>query len=90
MKVEIESYEALCGLRLFKINEIEADEYAFVEKSDHNPSEAEDYGCGNMQAEIIASTKEILDKYNITEKEFQEIAEKVSEELSFGQCDWCV
>jgi len=90
MEFKVESYGALCSLATFTINGKEAEEEEFVDKYDHDPDQAEPYGCGDMAADVIASTKEVLEKYNITEKEYQEIATAVAEEVSFGACGWCV
>lgn len=90
MKLEIKVYSALCSLKTFVINGIDADENDFVNKYDHSPETAEDYACGDMQADIIDSTNEILEKYNINQEEYEDIAEKVSELVSFGCCGWCV
>jgi hypothetical protein len=90
MKLEIKVYGALCGLSLFRINGVEADENDFVDRFDHSPDTAVPYGCGNMQADIIKSTDKVLKKYAISKKEYYVIAERVSAELSFGTCGWCV
>lgn len=34
-------------------------------------------------------TKEILRKYSINKKEYDEICKKLEEGLSFGSCGWC-
>ena len=90
MEVKIKCYTALCSLEEFIINDIEADEEDFVDKYDHSPDEAEEYGCGDMRADIIAPTNEVLKKYNITPVEHEKIASQVAEEVSFGACGWCV
>lgn len=90
MKLEIEVYSALCSLATFIINDIEAEEEEFVDKYDHSPDEAEEYGCGSMEADIIAPTEEVLKKYNISREEHEEIAGKVAELVSFGACGRCV
>ena len=87
---EIKSYGSLCGIQCGAINNIDIDESDFVDKYDHSPETAEDYACGNMQADIILPTEEVLKKYNITVDEYREVAEKISEEVSFGSCGWCV
>jgi len=38
-------------------------------------------GCGDMKADIIPWTGYI---------EYREIAEQVSEKVSFGACGWCI
>lgn len=90
MKYKAEVYNALCSLSMFVINGIDADEEDFVDKYDHSPETAEDYACGDMQADIKTATDEVLKKYNITTDEYQTIAEDVSEKVSFGCCGWCV
>lgn len=90
MKLEIEVYDALCSLSKFKINSIDAEESDFVYKYDHDSENAEDYGCGDMSADIQPCSQEILKKYQITETEYNEVAEKVSELVSFGCCGWCI
>jgi len=90
MEYKIKAYDALCSLDGFIINGIEADEDDFVDKYDHSPETAEDYACGDMQADIISATSDVLEKYKITVDEYAEIAGKVAEEVSFGCCGECV
>ena len=90
MKLEIEVYSALCSLSIFKINDIEAEEEDFVYKYDHSPETSEDYSCGDMRADIKIPTDDILEKYKINLTEYNEIAFKVAEKVSFGCCGWCV
>ena len=90
MKLEIEVCTALCSLSIFKINGIDADEDDFVNKYDHSPEIVEAHACGNMQADIISATDEVLTKYGISLEQYNEIAQEVSEKLSFGCCGWCV
>lgn len=88
MKLEIEVFDALCSLSTFITDGVEAEEEEFVDKYDHCPDE--EYGCGNMEADIIAPTEEVLEKYNISPEEHEEIAAKAAELVSFGACGWCV
>jgi len=90
MVCHVKSMGALCALENFTVNDVEADYSDFVEKYDHDYDNAEDYGCGDMRCDILDSTNDVLEKYGITEEEYQEIAEKVSVELNFGCCGWCV
>jgi hypothetical protein len=90
MELKLEFYKALCSTKAFKINGIIADYDDFGDKHDDNPEDAELYGCGNMIFDISEHTKEILIKYNITEKEYYEIADKLQEGLSFGNCGECI
>ena len=90
MELILKPYCALCSLQDFVINGIEADEDDFVDKYDHSPETAEEYACGDMKADVIPATNEVLRKYKITSLEYQEIAEKVADAVSFGCCGWCV
>jgi hypothetical protein len=90
MKLEIEIYSALCCCKVFKINNIDANESEFGEKYDRSPETAEEYGCGDMQFTRVEPTSEILKRYNITKDEYHEICERLEEGLSFGDCGWCI
>jgi hypothetical protein len=43
-----------------------------------------------MTFERNPSTQLILDKYGITEEEYNEVATRLEIDLSFGSCGWCV
>lgn len=88
--VEIDVYGCLCSLRKFVINNIDANYDDFGDKYDHNEDEADEYGCGDMRFDSRPPTKEILDKYKITEDEYYEICSELEEKLSFGYCGWCI
>ena len=91
MKLIIEVYDALCATKKFSINGIKADTYSFGEGEDRNPEEAEDYACADMQWKRRPNPREgLLDLYGITEEEYHIICDKLEEELSFGDCGWCV
>ena len=90
MKYIAESGISLCHLIIFEINGIKADAEEFVNKYDAAPEDGEEYGCGDMIADVIPASTDVLRKYDITEDEYYEIAKKVSTELSFGCCNWCV
>jgi hypothetical protein len=85
----IECRNALCSLSEFTINGIEADWSDFGDKDDHDPDNAEDYGCGDMRFTPTPPTAEILNKYGITEDQYNTICEEL-DVLSFGNCGWCV
>lgn len=88
---KIESMGALCALSSAShINHKHIDVEDFVDKYDHDPENAEEYGCGNMKADVKASTLEVLAKYGIDEGEYLIIAFEISQALSFGPCGWCV
>ena len=84
------SYVSICALETFVINGIDADYEDFGVKEDINPAIAEEYGCGNMKFISKPATQEVLEKYNINADDYGEICRKLDEELSFGQCGWCI
>lgn len=87
----IEPRGALCSLSSAShINHKYIDEEDFVDKYDHDSANAPEYGCGNMQADVLDSTQEVLAKYGIDEDEYQIIAFEISQALSFGPCGLCV
>jgi len=95
MKLELTFFGALCTTALcatnkFTINDITASSGDFGDKYDYSPEEADDYGCGNMQFTRKEPSSAILTKYNVTKEEYNEIAEKLEEGLSFGNCGWCI
>lgn len=90
MKLNCKAFGALCELEVFTINDIEADYHDFGTKEDIDPESAEPYGCGNMKFIPKEPSQEVLDKYKITEDEYNLICEKLDTELSFGCCGWCV
>ena len=90
MKLELTFGRALCYAPTFEINDIRADTGDFGDQYDREPEEAEDYACADMQFTRNPPTEDILKKYEISEVEYYEIAEKLEEGLSFGCCGWCV
>ena len=90
MDLKIEFYGSLCATSEFIINGIRADSNDFGSQGDEDSENAQDYGCGDMTFTPLSPSNEIMSKYNITELEFNDIAEKLKEGLSFGQCGWCV
>lgn len=87
--IKIKPFGALCDLEQFEINGMRADYEDFGDKYDCHPDIAEPYGCGDMRFIPKLPTIEILNKYNITTDEYNEICEKLNC-LSFGCCGWCV
>lgn len=90
MDLKLKIYGALCATSEFIINGIDASSGDFGTQDDIKPENAEDYGCGNMTFERKPSTQLILDKYGITEEEYNEVATRLEIDLSFGSCGWCV
>ena len=69
--------ECYCYLREFVINGFEAIEEDFGTHKDIEPEIAEDYACGNMRFIPKKSTMEVLDKYKITQEEYEQICEEL-------------
>ena len=62
---DIVNMGALCELERIELNGVFLDSDDFVTKGDESPCTAEDYGCGNMVAEVISVQLSVLDKYKI-------------------------
>lgn len=91
MEVIIKPFCALpCALEKFSINGIRADQDDFGEGHDESPEIAEDYGCGCWQFTARPATQAILDKYNITIDEYNEVARQLESALDVGECGWCI
>lgn len=91
MELSIKVFQALpCELETFIINGKKANSEDFGEVYDHNKENKESYGCGNMYFESIPSTKEVLDKYNITKEEYDKICDELEDKLFIGRCGWCI
>ena len=43
-----------------------------------------------MRFKPQSPTKEVLDKYNITEEEYNKICDELEDKLCVGRCGWCV
>ena len=89
MKLSLRFGDYLCCTHGFNINGVNARSDDFGEQYDESPEEAEDYCCGNMVFKPRTASPDILEKYGITEQEYNEIAKKLEEGLSFGPCGWC-
>jgi hypothetical protein len=91
---------AYCALTDSFIGCIPIDANDFVDSKDESyddsipenerSEECSQYGCENMQASPIPSTEEILNKYAITQKQYEKIQQEIVVVLSFGECGWCV
>jgi hypothetical protein len=89
MKLELTIYGSLCSTQIFSVNGVDADSGDFGDQEDQGSDDAEDYCCGNMVFERKPSTPETLEKYSISEEDYQHIAEKLEGKLSWGECGWC-
>lgn len=91
MELNIKPFHALpCRLDVFTINGNDADSSDFGDTYDHNAESAEPYACGNMYFDPDSPTKEVLDRYDITEKEYYAICNELEYKLNVGSCGWCV
>ena len=91
MYCQVTAFGALpCHAEKFTINHADADTDDFGHTFDQDPDSAEEYACGNMIFTRKPPTKEVLEKYSISEAEYHEICDELEETLSPGACGWCV
>lgn len=90
MKIVCVPYQCLCELETFTINGIKAIYEDFGDKVDCDEKAAEPYGCGDMRFLKRPAQPRILDKYHITETEYESICDELEKALSFGKCGWCI
>lgn len=91
MELIIESCHALpCNLKVFKINGKDADQDDFGDTYDHDAKNSEIYSCADMRFDPRSSIKEVLDKYNITEEEYNKICDELEDKLFVGRCGYCM
>lgn len=88
MKKDLCFGTALCYVR-GTINGVEIDEDDFGSHYDHDQENAEPYCCADMMFERISPTQMVLDKYHITDSEYEQICAELYAGLSFGCCGWC-
>lgn len=88
LQLEIETYEYLpCSLKVFNINGIRGNINDFGETTSDGSALR-----GNCHNEFIPHKKAdraVLRKYGITFAQFQEIGERLEEELYIGGCGYC-
>jgi len=89
MNLKLSFRAHVCMPSMFIINGGNASCSDFGTQRDCDEENAEDYSCGDMRFIRKDPTMEVLDLYNISEKDYDEIAEKLTEGLSFGECGWC-
>lgn len=91
MELVIKPFSGLpCELEIFTINGKNAYEGDFGDTYDHDRENAKPYNCGDMYFEPKNLTKEVLDKYNITEEEYYHICNELEDKLHVGSCGWCI
>lgn len=86
---EIKAFSSYCALDRFQIHGMDANVEDFGSDWDDDPENAPDYGCGNRVWERNPATTAMLNKYNITLEEYNEICDKLEADLSFGCCGLC-
>lgn len=89
MILELKIYQYFCATKVFRINGVDADADDFGNHYDRDPSNAEDYCCGNMRFTRKSPTQDVLNKYFINESEYAQIAERLEDELTWGSCGLC-
>lgn len=87
--IEFEDPGCLCWLKDFTANGIIADTEDFVYQYDHDPDCAPAYGCGDMHCDKKEPTQAVLEKYGITNAEYEEVVQAVCKALDFGRCRYC-
>ncbi len=89
MKLEGFAHQELCEMAMFQINGVEAVWKDFGEKFDRDSHGCPEHGCGDMEFTRVSPRPEVLDKYGITEEEYNEVCDELEDALSFGYCDKC-
>ena len=85
-----------CSLSVFKVNGIDANSSDFVEQDMEAERTAEmseedvDSICRCFCVMKIPSTPEVLLKYGITQKEYDELCDVLCKELYVGACNLCL
>jgi len=94
MELKIKIYGSLCATQIFTINGVDADASDFGRGEDTDPIVSDDpwdsYCCGYMEFIRIDPTKEVLERYKITESEYDEVCDGLCSGLSFGSCGLCL
>jgi len=92
MKLVMIPYGALpCSLKVFTINGQDADKTDFGSQKDTGREYAEDYACGNNEfIPYEVPDIRVLERYNITREEYDEICQELCTVCHVGTCGWCV
>lgn len=90
MELKIKTHHALpCRTEVFTINGKSAEQNDFGDTYDHHHEDAEPYACADMHFDPKPPTKEVLNRYNITEEEYRVICYELKRVLREGKCDSC-
>ena len=92
MEIIIKTYDCYpCACEIFEINGKSAEVEDFGRVTDIMPEMAEPYGCGCRQfIPDKNKAEEAIKTYGITIDEFNEVCDKLEEELFVGSCGLCV
>ena len=91
MELKIKTHHALpCRAEVFTINGKNAEQNDFGDMYDHHAQDAEPYACADMHFDPKPPTKEVLNRYKITDKEYYDICNELESELYVGRCGWCI
>lgn len=89
MKLELDIYSAMCETQKFAVNGIDATYRDFGVKYDSMPDDLKPGCCGNMVFVSVKPAQEVLSKYGITIKDYNNICELLRASISFGTCRLC-
>ena len=87
--ISYETSHYLCGAHNFKINSADADIDDFGRMCDEAPENAPEYGCGNYGFSATPYPEDALQKYGISQRDFDVIVEYLEEDLHRGMCALC-
>ena len=94
MNLIIKTYYGLpCACEIFTINGVRADLDDFGCTEDISPETARPYSCGCRQFipdPDEETTIKAMQKYHLSEKEFEEVCAELAEKLFVGSCGLCV
>jgi hypothetical protein len=89
MKLELSAYNSICGLKVFRINGLDADYKDFGEMYDAYSDHTKRGCCGNMVFAPKRYSKKVLVKYGITPEDYTEVCVQLKNKLSYGLCRLC-
>lgn len=89
MKLEIEFYDTFCATKKFLINDIPAQVEEFGVQYDDEHENVKGYGCSNMRFYRDEPDPITMEKYHLSESEWEALCDLLEENLSFGTCSYC-
>lgn len=88
MKLTLKMGTASCSPNCFELNCIDADCDDFGEHFDRGNYE-EDACCTDMRFTRKEPTSEVIDKYGISEEEYDKVCDELEDKMSYGRCSQC-